>query len=239
MAVLALSVIGPWGVTTEIRLIKRGDSRTIPRLGPMRSFCSTLVCCLSLFWALPEARANTEAKVATEEATDEAPSVHAPLTVAPVPGQLSSEFGLRSDPVRHKRRRRRRKRQRMHKGLDFIAQRGTHVHAAGRGVVLKAQITGGYGRLVVIDHGGGVRTRYAHLQRFKVRKGQSIDAGTVVGDVGSSGRVTGPHLHFEVRVEGEAVPPADVVEFTVPKCSRRSRACKSIDRASRKDRPNS
>jgi murein DD-endopeptidase MepM/ murein hydrolase activator NlpD len=184
---------------------------------------------------MPEAVANTEALAITDNVSD-APAA---LTVVPVPGRLSSEFGLRSDPVRRKRRRRQRKRQRMHKGLDFIAQRGTLVHAAGPGVVVKAQVTGGYGRLVVIDHGGGLRTRYAHLQRFKVRKGQSIEAGKVVGDVGSSGRVTGPHLHFEVRQDGVALQPADVVQFDVPKCSRRSRRCKSIDRKSRKDRPNS
>ena len=172
----------------------------------------------------------------TEVASETLPAT---LTFAPVPGKLSSEFGLRADPVRNKRCRRQRKRQRMHKGLDFIAQRGAHVHAAGPGVVVKAQVTGGYGRLVGIDHGGGLRTRYAHLQRFKVRKGQSVEAGKVLGDVGSSGRVTGPHLHFEVRQDGVAVPPADVVKFAVPKCSRRSRGCKSINRQSRKDRPNS
>ncbi len=147
----------------------------------------------------------------------------APLTVAPVSGKLSSEFGVRPDPVRRKRRQRARRK--MHKGLDFIAQRGTLVHAAGPGVVLKAQVMGAYGRVVIIDHGAGLQTRYAHLQAIKVRKNQRIDAGKIVGKVGSSGRVTGPHLHFEVRLHGEAVQPRGIVQFRVPNCAKTARNC--------------
>lgn len=191
----------------------------------MRSFRITLLAVLLLVTTTEFAHAGTAVEVAEEGAAP------APLTVAPVPGELSSEFGLRSDPVRRKRRRR--KRHKMHKGLDFIAQRGSHVHAAGPGIVVKAQVAGGYGRLVIIDHGGGLQTRYAHLQRFKVRKGQTVDAGRVVGDVGSSGRVTGPHLHFEVRLDGVAVPPADHVQFDVPECARTARRCKTIERRER------
>lgn len=204
----------------------------------MRSFRTTLLLCLSVvlagfILAVSDAQAGTAVEVPEEAAIE----TSAALTVQPVPGDLSSEFGLRSDPVRHKRKRLRRRK--MHKGLDFIAQRGTHVHAAGPGVVVKAQVTGGYGRLVIIDHGGGLHTRYAHLQRFKVRKGQRIEAGKVVGHVGSSGRVTGPHLHFEVRQDGIALPPADVVQFNVPKCSRKSRRCKAIQRREHVKQPNS
>ncbi|MCP4448925.1 MAG: M23 family metallopeptidase [Myxococcales bacterium] len=201
----------------------------------MRSFCITSLFALLLGVSIGPAHAGTAVAVAEEARSEQA--TPAPLTVVPVPGKLSSEFGLRSDPVRRKRKRRRRTK--IHKGLDFIAQRGTHVHAAGPGVVVKAQVTGGYGRLVIIDHGGGLQTRYAHLQRFKVRRGEQVEAGKVVGHVGSSGRVTGPHLHFEVRQGGIAVPPSDVVKFSVPKCSRSSRGCKSITRPVREKRPNS
>lgn len=197
----------------------------------MRSFRITLLAIVLTSFAADVADANT----ATEAV--EASSEPARLTVAPVPGELSSEFGLRSDPVRRKRKRRRR--HKMHKGLDFIAQRGSHVHAAGPGIVVKAQVSGGYGRLVIVDHGGGVQTRYAHLQRFKVRKGEIVEAGKVLGLVGSSGRVTGPHLHFEVRKDGVAVPPADYVDFEVPKCARRARRCKSIERRVRETPNNS
>ncbi len=203
----------------------------------MRSFCSTLLCSLSLLLALPLAEANTSPGQPAAPGGDSRHGESASLTVQPVPGDLSSEFGPRQDPVRRKRRRKRR--QRMHKGLDFIAQRGTHVHAAGPGVVVKAQVTGSYGRLVIVDHGGGLQTRYAHLQRFKVRKGQRVEAGKVLGLVGSSGRVTGPHLHFEVRQDGTAVAPQNIVQFTVPNCSPSARRCKSTSQPLRSERPNS
>jgi len=196
----------------------------------MRSLYPTFAIALVLILWPADARADS---VATQA---EVPAP-APLTVKPVPGELSSEFGLRADPVRTKRRRKQRRK--VHKGLDFVAQRGTLVHAAGPGVVLRAQVSGSYGRLVIVDHGAGQQTRYAHLQRIKVRRGQRIEAGTVVGKVGSSGRVTGPHLHFEVRQDGIAVPPADVVKFVVPPCAKKARHCKSIVRGARTKMPNS
>ena len=82
------------------------------------------------------------------------------------------------------------------------------VRAAADGVVAHAERFGGYGRLVVLDHGNGVQTYYAHLSRFNVRPGQEIRRGETVGAVGSSGRATAPHLHYEVRIGGTAVNPA-------------------------------
>lgn len=141
------------------------------------------------------------------------------LTALPVPGALSSPFGERDDPVKRRRRKH-------HKGVDFVAQRGTHVQAAGPGIIVRAQSTRGYGRIVVIDHGLGLETRYAHLQRIKVKKGEFVPSGMVIGTVGSSGRATGPHLHFEVRQDGVALPPETVTNFKIPACSAKARDCR-------------
>ena len=129
-----------------------------------------------------------------------APTGLALLTVVPVAGVESSGYGYRRDPVRRRRRT-------FHKGLDFKAPRGTPVHAAGAGVVEVARRKGSYGRLVIISHGRGLETRYAHLQRVHVEEGAFVPAGTRIGTVGSTGRSTGPHLHFEVRRHGEALDP--------------------------------
>jgi murein DD-endopeptidase MepM/ murein hydrolase activator NlpD len=125
--------------------------------------------------------------------------------VRPVPGEVTSDFGPRRDPLRQQRRRQR------HMGLDLEADSGTPVSAAGAGVVVKAGHSGGYGRMVVIDHGDGMETRYAHLSRIVVRRGQVVTPGQLLGKSGNTGRSTGPHLHFEVRVHGDAVDPSDIV----------------------------
>lgn len=147
------------------------------------------------------------------------------LTEKPVPGMLSSPFGVRPDPVKSRGKRRRQIR-RHHKGVDFVANRGTLVHASGPGIVVHASRMGGYGRVVIVDHGHGLQTRYAHLQRIKTKKGEFLPAGAVLGTVGSSGRTTGPHLHFEVRQDGVALPPAQVIQFKLPDCSRHARHCR-------------
>ena len=128
------------------------------------------------------------------------------LPIRPVPGEVTSNFGMRKDPVRTARRRRER-----HPGLDLEAHMGTPVVAAGAGVVVSAGHAGGYGRMVVISHGDGLETRYAHLSRITVRRGQQVTPGQLLGKSGATGRVTGPHLHFEVRVNGAAVDPGEVV----------------------------
>jgi murein DD-endopeptidase MepM/ murein hydrolase activator NlpD len=95
-----------------------------------------------------------------------------------------------------------------HSGVDISAVMGTSVHAAADGVVEYAASVGdGYGKMVVIDHGNGLQTRYAHLSRFEVIPGQEIRRGEILGYSGNTGRVTSPHLHFEVRRGGVAVNP--------------------------------
>ena len=113
---------------------------------------------------------------------------------------ISSNFGYRLDPFTRGAA--------MHTGIDFKAEHGTSVKAAGAGVVVSADHNGGYGNMVEIDHGNGLTTRYAHLSSISVSEGQKVAAETVVGRVGSTGRSTGPHLHYETRISGDAVDPS-------------------------------
>lgn len=99
-------------------------------------------------------------------------------------------------------------RHRKHHGLDIDGQRGDSVYAAGDGVVVYSQNRPDYGRLVIVDHGYEVRTRYAHLDRLDVRVGDRVRRGQQLGRLGNSGRSTGPHLHYEVRLTGRPVDPA-------------------------------
>jgi murein DD-endopeptidase MepM/ murein hydrolase activator NlpD len=126
------------------------------------------------------------------------------LEQRPVAGRVSSGYGVRRDPFQRKRRKK-------HNGVDLRARRGVSVHAAGPGLVAKAERMRGYGRVVYVDHGEGVQTRYAHLQRITVAEGQFVAPGAQVGKVGSSGRATGPHLHFEVRKDGRPVAPVEIL----------------------------
>lgn len=117
----------------------------------------------------------------------------------PVEGRLMSAFGTRTDPFSGEGAR--------HTGVDLSAPMGTPVRAAADGIIVHAEWVGGYGRLVVIDHGNGVQTYYGHLSRFDVVVGQEIRCGDVIARSGSSGRVTSPHLHYEVRVGGTPMNP--------------------------------
>ncbi|MGI9604244.1 MAG: M23 family metallopeptidase, partial [Acidimicrobiales bacterium] len=96
---------------------------------------------------------------------------------------------------------------RMHQGIDIAAPSGTPVYAAAGGTVIQAGFNGGYGNAVVIDHGGGLSTVYAHHSSLTVSAGQSVGAGTQVGLMGSTGNSTGPHVHFEVRINGTPYDP--------------------------------
>lgn len=112
---------------------------------------------------------------------------------------VSSGFGVRRDPFTG--------RPALHAGIDFRTPRGTPIRAAGAGRVVTAGRSGGYGNLVEIDHGNGVTTRYAHLSSIAVERGQIVAAGDHIGRAGSTGRSTGPHLHYETRIDDEPVDP--------------------------------
>jgi murein DD-endopeptidase MepM/ murein hydrolase activator NlpD len=94
-----------------------------------------------------------------------------------------------------------------HQGLDLSAPKGSPVWATAAGTVILAEREGAWGRMVLIDHGNGYRTRYAHLKRIKVTRGGRVVRGDTIGTVGESGRASGPHLHYEVLREGEPVDP--------------------------------
>ena len=119
----------------------------------------------------------------------------------PVIGEVefTSGFGVRSDPFLG--------RPAMHTGLDFRAATGDPVRATANGKVISSGWMGGYGRMVEIDHGNGLSTRYGHLSEINVKVGDTIKIGQVIGAVGSTGRSTGPHLHYETRIDGDAVDP--------------------------------
>jgi murein DD-endopeptidase MepM/ murein hydrolase activator NlpD len=112
---------------------------------------------------------------------------------------LSSNFGARLDPFTRGYA--------MHTGMDMRAETGEPARATAAGRVTVAEYNGGYGNMVEVDHGHGLVTRYAHLSAFDVTPGQSVEPGTVVGRVGSTGRSTGSHLHYETRIDGEPVDP--------------------------------
>jgi murein DD-endopeptidase MepM/ murein hydrolase activator NlpD len=112
---------------------------------------------------------------------------------------VTSPFGVRLDPFVRQLA--------LHTGVDFRGEPGEPVRAAASGKVAQAERNGGYGLMVEVDHGNGITTRYAHLSAILVSEGSIVDAGTVIGRIGTTGRSTGPHLHYEVRVNGEAVDP--------------------------------
>lgn len=111
----------------------------------------------------------------------------------------SSSFGWRVDPFTGQMA--------FHEGLDFMAEVGTPIYAAASGIVMAAERTPDYGNIIKIDHGSGVETRYAHTSRMLVKPGQRVEKGQMIAEVGNTGRSTGAHLHFEVRLNGTALDP--------------------------------
>ncbi len=129
-------------------------------------------------------------------------------TMWPVMGRLMDGFGKRLDPFSGEGA--------FHRGVDIIAPTGTSVKVTADGIVVEASPTsGGYGRLVVVDHGGGFETFYAHLSRIFVQVGQEVRRGETVGAVGSTGRVTAAHLHYEVHVSGNPVNPISFMKTAI------------------------
>ena len=128
-----------------------------------------------------------------------------PQVIPAAGARISSGFGYRSDPFANTPA--------FHAGLDFKGPTGAPIYAAAKGKVAFVGRRPGYGNCVEIDHGNGLRTRYAHMSAFRSKVGQPVTAGQLIGAVGSTGRSTGPHLHFEVRLHGQPVNPRPFLEM--------------------------
>lgn len=115
-------------------------------------------------------------------------------------GKINNEFGFRRNPFGGRS-------YEFHPGIDIDGERGDLVMAPGNGNVIKASWTGGYGNMIEIDHGNGITTRYGHLSKIDVAVGDSVTRGQLIGYVGSTGRSTGPHLHFEFRLNDKSINP--------------------------------
>lgn len=140
------------------------------------------------------------------------PSVSAQQTAA-IPSRkpvddirLTSNFGVRNDPFNGNHR--------MHQGVDIPGALGTPIYATADGVISRAQWAGGYGNLVEINHGNGLQTRYGHMSKLIAQPNQRVVRGQLIGLMGSTGRSTGSHLHYEVRIAGAAVNPIPYLEGT-------------------------
>ena len=132
-----------------------------------------------------------------EERWNALPSIHGiKLAVTPIEGTITSRYGVSSSI-----------RKSTHTGLDISAVTGTDIKVVADGTVISAGYSGSYGYLVKVDHGNGVETWYAHTSKMYVKKGDTVKAGDVIAAVGSTGNSTGPHLHLEIRVNGETVNP--------------------------------
>lgn len=127
-------------------------------------------------------------------------------TLWPVVGRITANFGERLDPFSGEGA--------FHTGVDIAAEYGEGVRAAADGVVIEAGLHSGYGRLVIVDHGFGVATWYGHLSTFTVPPGIHVKRGDIIGYVGVSGRTTGPHVHYEVRINDAPVNPMRYLRFT-------------------------
>lgn len=138
---------------------------------------------------------SSSASLASQEAG-------APQFVGAMPissGRVTSRFGMRFDPLVGGHR--------MHSGVDLAAAEGTPVTAPQDGIVSFSNWSGGYGLLVAVEHASGIQTRFGHLSRVAVKAGQQVRKGQLLGLVGSTGRSTGPHLHYEIRHRGHAIDP--------------------------------
>jgi len=130
---------------------------------------------------------------------DSKSSIAVPNFVVPAEGRITSAFGARMDPFHRGRR--------FHAGIDIANVKMSEIKAAADGVVTFVGRRGGYGRAIIIDHGNGFKTEYGHLRKYTVKKGDVVRTGDIIAGMGSSGRSTGTHLHFEIRKNDKPVDP--------------------------------
>ena len=161
--------------------------------------------------AYVQTKALDEVAVVSKKAGDMVSCIPAVPPILPQPGtyHLSSPFGNRIDPVHGGRR--------FHEGIDLASSKGNPVYCTGNGVVVKVDFKfSGYGNEVVVDHGFGYKTRYAHLKSILVGVGQNLSRGDMIGELGNSGKSTGPHLHYEVLYKGAPVNPRNFMDLDMP-----------------------
>lgn len=180
-----------------------------------RSFLALMVALLAILAAAPATASSAPAPDARFHAMFDSwrrlDQVHTATAAIAIPSQkplrevtISSGFGVRSDPFRSSAA--------MHAGVDMQGAVGTPVYATADGVVVRAEWSGGYGNLVEIDHGKGIATRYGHLSQIVAAANARVRRGDLIGLMGSTGRSTGSHLHYEVRIDGRAVNPMPFLE---------------------------
>ena len=151
---------------------------------------------------IPEQADSLE--ILEEEVTEFVQRLAATPSIWPANGRFTSGFGMRRSPFN-------RAVMQFHRGIDIAGAHGSAIYATADGTVTFAGYRGAYGRLIIINHGYGYETYYAHLSRFSVSNGQRVERGQVIGRMGRTGRVTGTHLHYEVRVNGVAVNPISYI----------------------------
>ncbi len=180
-----------------------------------RSFVALMVALLAILGPTPATAGPAPAPDARFHAMFDSwkrlDQVHVATAAIAIPSQkplrevtISSGFGVRSDPFRSSAA--------MHAGVDMQGAVGTPVYATADGVVVRAEWSGGYGNLVEIDHGKGIATRYGHLSQIAAQPNTRVKRGDLIGLMGSTGRSTGSHLHYEVRIDGRAVNPMPFLE---------------------------
>ncbi|MBQ0078185.1 MAG: M23 family metallopeptidase [Bacteroidales bacterium] len=160
--------------------------------------------------AYVQSRTLDEVAVVSKQAENMVACVPAVPPILPQKGtfRMSSPFGYRKDPVF--------KHSAFHNGIDLATTKGNPVYATGNGVVERVRIQyTGYGKEILIDHGFGYKTRYAHLNNIYVQKGQSVQRGEQIGEVGNTGKSTGPHLHYEVLYKGKPVNPMPYMDLSM------------------------
>jgi murein DD-endopeptidase MepM/ murein hydrolase activator NlpD len=187
-AVVKSRAMGGPGASTALTLVTPGLSSPENTFGLLKDLLSGLES------RLQSVRTDVDKRNQLAAAT---PSIW------PTHGWLSSSMGNRSDPFSGKKD--------FHPGLDISADKGDPVYSTADGKVVNASAAGNYGNLVILDHGYGLETRYGHLSAFKVTIGQTVKRGDLIGLVGSTGRATGAHLHYEVRANGRILNPLQLL----------------------------
>ena len=190
----------------EIKAIDtRDDGRGGPLVLPSQISQTELQTAMDMLARQLEMKSDTMTLIEAQLLEDRIRNNQLPTSLPVAAEWRASAFGWRLDPFSGQRA--------MHEGVDFVAASGTPISAAAAGIVIRAALHTEYGNMIDIDHGNGLTTRYAHASRLLVGEGQLVRRGQKIAEVGSTGRSTGPHLHFEVRMNNRAQNPSRFLRF--------------------------